>query len=268
MDTTHALADILLMFAAAKAGGFLLTRLKQPEVVGELLAGVLIGPFALGWLRPNSFHDVLAELGIVFLLFSVGLETRLRSLVSVGRMAFTVAACGVAVLFLSGTGLMRALGYSTMEAMFVSTAIAATSAGVTARVLRDMRLVNTQEARVILGAAITDDVLALIMVAVVAAIGRGAVSGVEIGTIAVETLAFIGFVSVVGSHMARRGAHHAKRAGDGPFVLAMLLPLGLAALAGEIGWQPSSARSWPEWSWRKQQNTGMSSGAFTPSAPS
>jgi Kef-type K+ transport system membrane component KefB len=235
MDSTQALIDILLMFAAAKAGGYLFARLRQPEVSGELLAGILIGPFCLGWLHPAPFHDVLAELGIVFLLFSVGLETRFRSLLSVGRTAFLVAACGVSALFLLGTGLMRCLGHPVIEAVFVGTAISATSAGVSARVLKDMGRLATVEGRVILGAAVMDDVLGLILVAVVAAIGRGQASGIEIGLIALETIGFVAVVSVVGSHVARREARHAKRKGDGPLVLALILCLGLAALAGKIG---------------------------------
>lgn len=235
MESTQALIDIALMFAAAKAGGYLLSRLRQPEVTGELLAGILIGPYCLGWLHPVPFHDVLAELGIVFLLFSVGLETRFHSLLNVGKTAFVVASCGVTALFLMGTGLLRGLGHPTLEAVFVGTAIAATSAGVTARVLKDLGRLSTHEGRVILGAAVMDDVLGLILVAVVAAFGRGHASVLEIGLIGLETVAFVVVVSVVGSHVARMGARHTRREGDGPFVLAVIFCLALAALAGKIG---------------------------------
>lgn len=238
MDTSHALIDILLMFAAAKAGGFLLARLRQPPVIGELLAGVIIGPGVLNWLRPAEFHEILAELGVVFLLFSVGLETHVGSLKAVGRVALLAALMGVALPFIGGAVLIKALGGPTPEALFVGAAMVATSIGVTARVLGDMELLRTVEARVILGAAVIDDILGLLIIAVVGGLTDGTASVAGLGLLFGEAIGFVAFMAFIGVPLARRTGRHigaARHQQEGPFALALLFCLAMAALSTKIG---------------------------------
>lgn len=251
------LADLFIIFAAAKLAGELFDRLGQPAVIGELLAGALIGPHALGLIGQPSpelvalFHDqaaagealqvvyhVLSELGVVVLLFFVGLETRLADLARVGARATAVAVAGVGLPFALGFGLMALLGHPSVEALFVGAALVATSVGITARVLADLGRLGTQEARIILGAAVIDDVLGLLVLSVVAAVGReGQVNALSVGAIAIQALVFVVFVALVGTHAVRRFGWRVEmlRVRNAPFVVAMATCLGLAALAAQIG---------------------------------
>jgi Kef-type K+ transport system membrane component KefB len=258
MDVVAAvLSDLFLMFLAAKAAGALFERLGQPAVIGELLAGVLLGPYALGWIgvptaaMVESLHDqalatealaliyeVLAELGVIVLLFLVGLETRLSDILRVGGRAGIVAVAGVVVPFILGFGYVSMLGHPTIEALFVATALVATSVGITARVLADLGQIQSDEARIILGAAVIDDILAMIVLAVVSAIGQtGTVSLVSIGVIALQALAFTAFVALAGRQAVRTWSIHLDRlpVRNAPFVVAILLMLGLASLSATIG---------------------------------
>lgn len=251
------LTDIFLMFLAAKAAGALFERFGQPAVIGELLAGVVLGPYALGLIGVPSadmvhalsdeavatqtlsvIYDVLAELGVVILLFLVGLETRLSDILKVGARAGVVAVGGVILPFALGFAYIAFLGRPTVEALFVATAMVATSVGITARVLADLGHIQSNEARIILGAAIIDDILAMIVLAVVSAIGQtGTVSLVSIALIAAQALAFTAFVALVGRKAIRSWSIHLDKlpVRNAPFVLSVLMMLGLAALSASIG---------------------------------
>lgn len=251
------LVQLFLMYLAATAAGALCECIKQPAVIGELLAGAVLGPFALGWVglptagmiealhgeaaATETLHttmDMIAELGVIVLLFTVGLETRLSDILSVGLRASLVAIAGILVPFALGYTLIAALGLPTIEAIFVATAMVATSVGITARVLTDLGRIQSTEARVILGAAVIDDILGMVILAVVSGLGEGnALSFAQIGLIAAQALAFTAFVALAGRHAAQRWSMHLERipVRDAPFVVAVLLMLGLAALAAWIG---------------------------------
>lgn len=252
------LVDIFVMYLAARVAGELFVRLKQPAVIGELLVGVALGPYALGWIgvptaemigafgdertAKEALHatlEVVAELGVVILLFVVGLETRLSDILSVGHRAGLVAIAGVLVPFLLGYAFVAlVLGEPTIEAIFIGTALVATSIGITARVLGDLGQIRADEARIILGAAVIDDVLGMIILAVASALGQsGTVSVGQIAAIALQAVAFTVFVALAGRHAARRWSAHLERLRirNAPFVVAVLAMLGLAALAAQIG---------------------------------
>jgi Kef-type K+ transport system membrane component KefB len=259
METaTTVLADIFIMFLAAKVAGELFERLRQPAVIGELLVGVVLGPYALGWIgvptagmiealhsqeiATEALHavfEVLAELGVIVLLFLVGLETRLSDILSVGGRAGLVAVAGVVVPFALGYAFVAlVLGTPTIEAIFIGTAMVATSVGITARVLADLGHIRSDEARIILGAAVIDDILGMIVLAVVSALGQGGtVSFGQIGLIALQAVAFTLFVALAGRHAARRWSIHLERLRirNAPFVVGVLVMLGLATVAAQIG---------------------------------
>src|SRR5215469_7041038 len=137
------------------------------KVLGEILAGVILGPYATRLVTPNDTVYSIAEVGAVFLLFTVGLETRPKDLIRVGQQSLGVALSGIIVPFVCGFLYMRLRGEATHEAVFVAAAMVATSVGITARVLADMHVLNTRVARIIMGAAVFDDILGMILLAVV-----------------------------------------------------------------------------------------------------
>ena len=151
------LLKLLLMMAAAKLLAEIFERLRQPAVVGEILAGILLGSSVLAWVKPDDLIGVLAEIGVVFLMFTVGLETKPTAIFKVGKTALLVGVLGVIIPFLAGWLLMLAWDGNKLHAMFVGAAMVATSVGITARVLSGMGLLDAPTARIILGAAVIDE---------------------------------------------------------------------------------------------------------------
>lgn len=197
-DGTMAVPAVLLMLAALLAGARLLgeaaERVGQPAVLGELLAGVVLGPSVLGVVNPDlPVVHVMAEIGVVILLFQIGLETNLRRLLSVGGTAATVALVGVAVPFVLGLEAGHLLGLGQLPSLVAAAALTATSVGITARVLSDLGRLQDQESQVVLGAAVIDDIIGLIILAVVARLVAG--HSLSAGNIAVTTLTAFGFVA-------------------------------------------------------------------------
>ncbi|MBL0159900.1 MAG: cation:proton antiporter [Bryobacterales bacterium] len=237
-DATKLLLEMFLVFASAKLLAEVAERLRQPPVVGELAAGVLLGPAVLGWVRPNDLLSVLADLGVMFLLFRVGLELRDFRLTKVGANALAVAVVGVVVPFLAGWGLMVALGHPRIEAVFVGAALVATSVGITARVLAAKGLLDHQASKIILAAAIIDDVLGLLVLAVVSSSASGTLNLVELCTTAALAVAFTFLVAQWGTRTMEKivpKLESRMRSGEGQFTLAMLAVFGLSLLAVYAG---------------------------------
>ncbi|MGH8628718.1 MAG: cation:proton antiporter [Gammaproteobacteria bacterium] len=215
----------------------LFERLRQPAVAGEILAGVIIGPSLLGWAAPSELTSILAEIGVIFLLFTVGLETRPAAIFKVGKQAAVVAVLGVVTPFFAGWLLMKAWGSTGIEALFVGTAMVATSVGITARVLSGMGLLDAPTARIILGAAVIDDILGLLVLAVVSSMAAGTINYLEILTTAGLAIGFTVFVALVGAPVITRVAPGVDRlrSGHGMFILGLVLCLGLSISAAYIG---------------------------------
>ena len=235
--STQVLLSLFIMLAAAKLFAELFERLRQPAVVGEILAGVVIGPSVFGWVTPSEITEGLAEIGVIFLLFTVGLETKPAAIFRVGRTALTVAVLGVAVPLLAGWALMRAWGSSQIDALFVGTALVATSVGITARVLSACGALKATTSRIILGAAVIDDILGLLVLAVVASMAVGQINYLEIGTTTALALLFTAFVALVGAPILTRLGPRLEqlRVGHALFVTSLLLCLGLSVAAAYIG---------------------------------
>jgi Kef-type K+ transport system membrane component KefB len=236
---------VLLAFAAALFGaklfGELAERVGQPAVLGELVAGILLGPSVLGLVPLSDAIFVLAEIGVVLLLFEVGLETNFEDLVRVGSPALAVALAGMLLPFAGGYFVTRALGYEALTAIFVGAALTATSIGITARVLSELKVLATREGQIILGAAVADDVLGLVILAVVSKVaGGGQIDG---ATVAKSTGLAIGFLVVaiaVGIPLGRRMLHVVGKAN-----VRGMLGAVCVAFALFVAWAAKKADSAP-----------------------
>jgi Kef-type K+ transport system membrane component KefB len=242
-DGAAILLDLFVIFVAAQLGAELAQRIKLPGVVGEIVAGALIGPSVLGLLDPATILpgtplDVLAEIGVVLLLFSVGLETRLEDLKKVGRSAFLVGVAGVIVPFAVGSLWAHGEGFDWAKSLFIAAAFVATSAGITARVLQELGVLSRIESRVILGAAVIDDILAMLLLGVVTSLQAGGT--IHVGNlllVLVEAIAFIAVIGWVGTRVMRRRAYWLDRPINplSPLTIALAICLGLAFLATGFG---------------------------------
>ncbi|HEX2162063.1 MAG TPA: cation:proton antiporter [Thermoleophilaceae bacterium] len=227
-----------MLLLAAKIGDEVFRRIGQPTIVGEILAGVIVGPSLLGFVEPDAVLEVFAELGVVFLLFWVGLETKVSELREVGKTALLVGILGVVLPLAGGVGLGLGRGDDAATAVFLGAALVATSVGITSAVLIQLGVLRTRVARTILGAAIVDDVLALIILSV--AVGLAAEGGVDVTGILwvlAISLGFVGFFALGGTRVTQRWPQvfKAPRFSESPLLPAVILCLGLAAFAAQIG---------------------------------
>src|SRR5215210_3452849 len=215
------LLGVAVILIVAKVCGELFERAGQPAVLGELLGGILVGNLALvgaGWAEPLKTNEViaaLAEIGVILLLFEVGLESDLGEMMEVGWSSLLVAVAGVIAPFFLGWGVAAYFipDESRLGHIFIGAVLCATSVGITARVLKDMRKLVTREARIILGAAVIDDVLGLLILAVLAGAIKAAAAGAslsvfEVGMIAAKAIVFLVGALLLGRfvlpHLLRR----------------------------------------------------------------
>lgn len=236
-------AQFLLLLAVilvtAKVFGEIAERIGQPAVVGELLAGVILGPSVIGFVDPTlpTLH-LIAEIGVVLLLFGIGLETDLKKLLRVGGAAFTVAVVGVVLPFALGYFVSRALGLELLPAVVAGAALTATSVGITARVLADLGRLQSVEGQIVLGAAVIDDVIGLIILAIVTDLVAGnapttlgvlQTTGIAFGFLAAAVVVGRFVVPPVFALVARTGKEHTLA------TMALVLAFLLAVLASHVG---------------------------------
>jgi Kef-type K+ transport system membrane component KefB len=256
---------IFIAFLAAKVGGEIMERLRLPAVTGELVAGIALGPTLLNLITSDQeFFEVLAQLGATFLLFTVGMETKVSELRKVGMVATSVAVLGVVVPFIMGYYVSLLLFSSSLEAMFIATALVATSVGITARVLEDLGMIHSLEAKIILGAAVVDDILGMIVLTLVSGMAVGGLTWISVVIVIAEAVCFVAIVTIIGTRVVKyasgkrevrfdktvNGAyaiHYSTRAfrrdswfdrlrqRQAPFVIILLVMFGLSALASYIG---------------------------------
>ena len=232
------LLSLFIVFVAAQIGAEIAQRLKLPGVVGEIAAGCVVGPSLLGWVQPAESLDVLAEIGVVLLLFSVGLETRIDEMKRVGRSAVQVGVLGVIVPFILGALWAHGSGYEWAQSMFVAAAFVATSAGITARVLQELGALQREESRVILGAAVIDDILAMLLLGVVTAMQSGeTLQFGHLALILVEAAGFVVVIAFVGTRVAKRSSRLLEVPINplSPLTIVLALCLGLAFLSTQFG---------------------------------
>lgn len=235
---SDALVALFVLLAAAKIGEEICRRIGQPVVIGEILAGVVVGPSLLGLVELSTAVEVFSELGVIFLLFWVGLETKLADIRAVGRSATQVGVYGVALPVVAGVGAALAFGESIQTALFLGAALAATSVGITSAILIELGLQDGRAGRTILGAAVIDDILALLMLAV--AIGVASDEGLDpfdLGLLVVLSVIFLALFGIGGSKLLKHRPNLLEKPefASSPLLPAVLLCLGLAVLAQEIG---------------------------------
>jgi len=251
---THHLAFLFLAIAgiliAAKVL-HLIEKIKLPPVVGELLAGIVLGnltligfPFFHDFLT-NEIVTFLAELGVILLLFQIGLESNVAQLLKVGGTALSVALIGAIVPFIAGAYIVGPLlvpGQPSVTYLFLGAALAATSVGITARIFKDLGKMKTKAAQVVLGAAVIDDIIGLVLLAVISSLAlEGSVTPLSVGFIVLKSFLFL-FLSVVFGQLIAPSTSKAFamiNTGTGSkFTLAISFGLIFAAVADLIGLEP------------------------------
>jgi Kef-type K+ transport system membrane component KefB len=234
---TETLLVLATIFISAKLMAELFERLRQPAVVGEILAGVIIGPGLLNWVEPSEISRTFAEIGVIFLLFNVGLETSPEAIFKVGRRAAIVAILGVIVPFGAGLLVMQLWGANRVESLFIGAALVATSVGITARVLGSMGLLDAPTSRIILGAAVIDDILGLLVLTFVSGMAAGDLSYLKIIVTSALAIGFTVVVALVVSPFMTRIADRIEglRIGESFFVAGLVLCLLLSVAASYIG---------------------------------
>ena len=239
LEAAQLFALLAIMLGVAKVGGAAAQRLGQPAVLGELLGGVLVGQSVLRLVDPSieTIH-LFSELGVFILLLAIGLETDPRALMRVGTTSAAVAVAGVVAPFTLGFLACRLLGLGTVVAIMAGATLTATSVGITARVLSDLGRLRDTEGQIILGAAVLDDILGLIILTVVTSMTRG--QEVTVGGVLQTTGAAFGFLVVVmlAGRYLMPIVFRLTRAIDlpgTPTILALILAFGLASLAEASG---------------------------------
>jgi Kef-type K+ transport system membrane component KefB/predicted amino acid-binding ACT domain protein len=243
MDTAEILSHILIVLIAAKVAAEVAERIGIPAVVGEIVAGILVGPSVLNAIgEGDEVLRTLGEIGVILLLLEVGLEMDLRELGKVGRTSFLVATVGVAAPLVLGFGALSFVGEDFNTALFLGAALTATSVGITARVFGDLRALATQEARVVLGAAVADDVMGLVVLTVVVRlVTEGSVSALSVAGIIAVAVLFLFLGGAAGLRIAPTlfGAIDRLARTPGTLVaLALAFTLAFAELANQAKLAP------------------------------
>ncbi|HZT05964.1 MAG TPA: cation:proton antiporter [Chloroflexota bacterium] len=237
------LVELAVILLAAKAAADLSSRLGQPPVLGQLVAGLALGsasvllpvdPFGNG---VGEQLDLLANLGVLVLMFVAGLETDWQQLKSVGRAAFTSASLGVLMPLVAGWAAGLAFHLSGTEAAFLGVILTATSVSISAQTLLELDCLQTIEGATILGAAVIDDVIGLVVFSIAAAASGAGGGQMPLPILGASLAAFFAVAPTIGSAVARRliGLAHAMRGSEAPLAVAMAVALLYAALAAQVG---------------------------------
>ena len=256
MSDAHFIETIIgvgILLFAAKLMAELFLRLKLPIVLGELIAGMIVGPFALGGLQIidgkqllqiNDEIRILGEMGAIVILFMAGLEMTPKEFLKGGKAAFVVGTLGVVIPFFVGLAVFQFFGFDALQSMLIATALTATSIAISIQVLNEFGKIKTPEARLIIGAAIVDDILAIAVLSVVTSIAGsdGGVDNIDITEVTITILQVLGFFAimlivavVIIPKVITPRLWKAKGSVEG---IATAAFFGAAALAGSIGLSP------------------------------
>ncbi len=228
-----------LLLAVGLAGHLLSGLVRQPAVVGQIIIGLLVGPSLLGWITYTTFVSNIAHLGAIILLFVVGLEFRIRDLASV--RPFIIALAGIILPWIAGYLAARGFGFETNRALLIGVVLSATSIAITADTLRELGRLQSPEAKLIIGAAVIDDVLALLILSLTDQLSTGIIVPFTIALTAVKAVLFISAGAVLGQKIFSRlitkvdSSALAERSPEFIFVLGLLMAFVYALVAEHLG---------------------------------
>jgi Kef-type K+ transport system membrane component KefB len=230
MDFGTILLHLAVVLVAARVAAEVAERIHVPVVLAEIVVGLVLGPGLLGWVEHDEFVRNAGELGVLLLLFEVGREMDLSELARVGGAALRVAILGVVVPMAGGYVAMQAVGLEGEQALFIAAGITATSVGLTARVFGDLRMLASTEARTVLGAAVADDVIGLLVLTVVVAVSTGVgVTALEVARISTVAVGFVVAATALGVWLVPRALRFVQTRARTD---AALLSIGLAFALG------------------------------------
>ena len=227
--------ELAILLAAAFAGGLIVRRFGYPAALGELLIGIVIGPFAFGFVRQTDFVTMFAELGAVILLFYIGLETEMAMLKKYFLPSLVVATLGAILPLALGYYGGILLGFSWQESIFLGTVLTATSLGITVRMLTDLKKLHTPLGMTILGAGVIDDIFAVVMLTVVLDILAGQLDLGSVGIILFEVVAFLSVILVIGTRVLTRMLDSTKITIENLLIILLALCFLVAYFASEVG---------------------------------
>jgi Kef-type K+ transport system membrane component KefB len=225
--------QLVIILFAARLFGELAARVNIPSVIGELFAGVLIGPSILHLLEPTEIIRLLAEIGIILLLFEVGIETDLTRLAKTGYRPFVVAIGGVVLPFVLGFVLSYYIFHlSVIVSLFIASTLTATSIGITIRVLTDLKRQAGDESQIVLGAAVIDDIIGIILLSVIYEFSKGGgVNYLDIGKIALFILLFLALAPIAAKLISMIIQHYERQS-----EIPGLLPTTIVSLILFFAW--------------------------------
>jgi len=241
MDLHEFLLSLIILYVSARLFGEVAVRLGQSAVLGDLVAGVLIGSSVLGWVEPTQTLKLMGDIGVMLLLFEIGLESDPHTFVRVWKSSIGVAVIGVLAPFALGYGLATATGLAPLEAAFIGATLMATSVAISVRVLADLGRLQTVEGNIILGAAVIDDILVLLVLSVIISLAdRGVVSGLDILKASGPALLFLCVAIAAGIrfvHLFSRLVNQMSTRGS-LVIVAMTFALILGESAEMVGLAP------------------------------
>lgn len=233
MDPQIIFLQLFVILFVARVFGEVAARFDIPSVIGELLAGIILGPTLLNWIEPNDFIKLLAEIGIILLLFEVGLETNLYKLIKTGIKPFIVALGGVIIPFVLGFVLSYYVFHlNFLVSLLIGSTLTATSIGITMRVLADLKRQGKDETQIVLGAAVIDDIIGIILLSIVYEFSKGSgVHYLDIGKIALFILLFLLFAPIAAKLISTTIKHYESKS-----AIPGLLPTTIVALILFFAW--------------------------------
>jgi Kef-type K+ transport system membrane component KefB len=236
-ETIQPLFSLFVLFVAAKLGEEAFERLRQPALIGQIVAGFLVGPGLLGWVEPSSSIAFMAEIGVIFLLFETGLNTQPEEMTEHGYVSLAVGFFGVITPLALGWGFAAAIGENAITARFVGTLLVATSIGITAKILTDFGALSSTFGRVILGAAVLDDILGLLALSMLTSFGNDQSHWINL----LLTVVFVSLFFVVVLFLRRTAFPRIRprlgrmRVSTPQWSFALVVLLGFSAMSAAIG---------------------------------
>jgi Kef-type K+ transport system membrane component KefB len=231
------LLPILIVLVAAKIGDEICKRIGQPTVIGEVVAGVIIGGTVLGLVEPTETIELFAELGVIFLLFGVGLHTRISEIRSVGRVAVMTGVLGLVFPAAGGIILGMSLDLPIATTAFLASALVATSVGITSAVLAQMGLISTKASRIILAAAVVDDILAMAALSIATGLADESASFLQISVSISVAVGLLVVLLVLGMKTFGKWPRllQAPVFSESPLMPAVILCVAIAVLTAKVG---------------------------------